>query len=121
MKPDVYAKAIFELTSSGSDASGVIDGMMKSLRRRGTLGLLPKILSIYKKLVKQSASKASVLTVAKDGDADSFKRDKKVGDDVRVVVDEDIIGGYRLESDGKLIDNSFKTQLLQVYRKAIKV
>ncbi len=120
MKPEVYAKAMFALSSAGKNASDVVSGAVKSLKARGALGLLPKVLSAYERLVERAGTQGAVLTVARETDKSGALDASNAESDIEVKVDESIIGGYRLESKGKLVDNSFKLQLLQVYRNATK-
>ena len=53
------------------------------------------------------------------GATDGLARGVEVNDTI-VAVDERLIGGYKLEQGGKLLDNSFKAKLLQIYRNATK-
>ncbi len=120
MKPEVYAKAMYSLSHSGKSANEIVAGTIRSLKNRGAIGLLPKVLSSYKRLVAADRGLASVLTVARDADADKAMQDSGAQGGTRVDVDNTIVGGYRLESNSKLVDNSFKTKLLQAYRNATK-
>jgi len=119
MKPDVYAKAMFALTNAGKTADEIFSGVISSLKKRGALGLLPKILSAYERLVMKASHAGAVLTVARITDREAALKASGAQIDTEVKIDERIIGGYRLEKSGVLIDNSFKEQLLSVYRKAL--
>jgi F0F1-type ATP synthase delta subunit len=120
MTPDTYSKAMFELSKAGKSADGIVSGLVKTLKRRGALALLPKVLSSYKRLVERASTQGAQLTVARSADIDGARRASAASDDVRVMVDERIIGGYRYEEGGRLMDHSFKSALLQVYRNATK-
>ena len=120
MKPEVYAKAIFDLVQGGKSVDSVVSGLLKSLRARGALALLPKVLSAYRRLESKASTYNATLTVAREADSAEAIKLAGVGPDTNVIVDESLIGGYRLEEAGKLLDNSFKAKLLQAYRNATK-
>jgi len=120
MNPDVYAKAMFALSTAGKTADEVVSGAMRSLKARGAMGLLPKVLSSYERLMARIGTQGSVLTIAREADSAEAMKMSNAKSDTKVVVDERIVGGYRLEDEGKLVDESFKAQLLQVYRNATK-
>ncbi len=119
MKPEVYAKAMFALKESGKNVDDVVNGTVASLKSRGALKLLPKILSAYKSLTRKMSSKGAVLTIARPGDESSALKESSAPEGVNIKIDSNLIGGYRLESDGKLVDNSFKSVLLQIYRNTL--
>jgi F0F1-type ATP synthase delta subunit len=118
MRADVYAKAIFDLIKSGKDADSIKDGLLKSLKSRGALSLLPKVLNAYTKLQYKASAQGATLYVARDADVDSAIKELGLQERPNIKVDDRLIGGYRLESNGKLLDNSFKAKLLQAYRNA---
>ena len=120
MKPEVYAKAMHTLSAQGVSAAEIVAGATASLKARGMLRLLPQVLSSFKRLAVRASSKGAVLTVAREADVAAFKGVAAIDAETAVKVDESIIGGYRLESKGKLIDNSFKTHLLEAYRNATR-
>ena len=120
MKPDAYAKAMMSLSKEGQDADSIVKGLVSSLKARGALALLPKILSTYTNLVAQKGSEEPIVAVARSADAKEAIEQSGAPKDAKVVVDERLIGGYRLEQGGKLMDNTFKAKLLQIYRNATK-
>jgi F0F1-type ATP synthase delta subunit len=120
MKPEIYAKAMFDLAQSGKSADSVVSGVVKSLKARGAMALLPKILSAYTRAISKASTKGATLTVAREADSAEALKLSGTSSDAKVVVDESLIGGYRLEEAGKLLDNSFKAKLLQAYRNATK-
>ncbi len=121
MNPEAYAKAMMSLSSKeGQDADSIVKGLVSSLKARGALALLPKVLSAYTNLVAQRSSEESTVAVARSTDAKGAIELSGAPKDAKVIVDERLIGGYRLEKGGKLIDNTFKAKLLQIYRNATK-
>lgn len=121
MKADTYAKAIFDLTGNEKNTDSIVLGLIRSLKFRGALALLPKILSAYEKLSYRDNTKKNTITVAREADIiEAIKLSGVEVDDIIVAVDERLIGGYKLEQGGKLLDNSFKAKLLQIYRNSTK-
>ncbi len=120
MNPKVHAQAMFELISSGKTAEDVIKGTMKSLKKRGAIKILPKILKEYQILEKKEYMKKPTLTIARESDRANAIKDSDADKDINIVIDESIVGGYKLENNGVLTDNSFKSHLFNVYKNAVK-
>ncbi len=118
MKPNVYAKAMHLLHLEGKSDSEVVSGTITTLKKRGAVRLLPKVLKAYKHLADRAQSTSSVLTIARASDKAAALVESNAKEGTVVKIDSGIIGGYRLESGSSLVDNSFKTRLLQVYRNA---
>ncbi len=120
-KADSYARAILELNKKGDKPDSIIEGLLKSLQKRGSLILLPQILNAYKRLIYREDYKKAIMTVARESDKEEFLKSLNIDTkDLNIKTDERLIGGYRLEQKGKLLDNSFKAKLLQAYRNATK-
>ncbi len=120
MNPNAYAKAMLSLSKEGHNTDGIVKGLINSLKARGALALLPNVLRAYTNLIARKSSDKPVVAVARSADAKEAIEQSGVPSDTEVVVDERLIGGYRLEQGGKLIDNTFKAKLLQIYRNATK-
>jgi F0F1-type ATP synthase delta subunit len=119
MKPEIYAKAIFDLIKNRKDGSDVVEGVVKSLKDRGAITMLPKILTAYERIIADSGSSLATLTVARESDIDKARTESGAPEDVKVIIDKKIIGGHRFESNDTLVDNSYKTKLLQIYRNTV--
>jgi len=120
MQADVYAKAMLELAKSGKSDDDIVKGLLKSLKARGSLALLPKVANAYTRLLNKDSSARPVLTVARESDVKEALSLSGTDAGIDIKIDDSIIGGYRLEEGGKLLDNSFKAKLLQAYRSATK-
>lgn len=104
-----------------------LHALVESLKARGREALLPRIASAFERLAEREMRKREiVVSVAHEKDGSAAKRDvKKIleeinasAKDIKVAVDESLIGGWRLEGAGVLIDNSFKKSLLEMYTHA---
>ncbi len=100
--------------------------MCEALAARGRLGLLPKIARAFNLLATRAEARNTItMKVARhaDGkralkDAARFFKDAGVKpDDVKINVQEHLIGGWRLEGRETLYDNSYKKHLLSVYNR----
>ncbi len=120
INPEIYARAIYELANEGKDAGAVVEGVKKSLIKRGALKLLPQILNMYKHLVLKNANNRAVLIVASEMDKKLIEKHSFYEKDMQVRIDPNIVGGYRIEKQGKLTDASFKSKLLQIYERATR-
>lgn len=100
--------------------------MCEALAARGRLGLLPKIARAFNLLATRAETKNTVtLTVARHADGKRALKEAaallqgagvKAGD-VRIGVQENLIGGWRLEGRELLHDASYKRQLLDIYER----
>lgn len=111
---------MYALSLEGKDATQIVSGTVDSLKKRGALGLLPKVLSAYRTLAEAALSQGALLTVAREADKQAALQDSGADKDTKVLVDERLIGGYRLEREGTLVDASFKAHLLRAYRNATR-
>jgi len=125
MKPEHYAQALFELSKQEKNPQKMMDAFVHMLKEKNALGLLPQILRHLQAILARASRNAPVLTLARQEDestvreeiAPTLKHAEIDPADVTVKIDDTLIGGYRLEYPGNLIDTSYKNQLLQIYRK----
>ncbi|HEV3245321.1 MAG TPA: F0F1 ATP synthase subunit delta [Candidatus Paceibacterota bacterium] len=122
-----YAQALMQLIEGGMQPKKALHALVESLKVKGREALLPRIARAFERLAQREMHKnAVVMSVAKEKDVHAGKRDAKelletIGaesKDVEVRIDEDLIGGWRLEGRGMLVDRSFKKALLQMYNRA---
>lgn len=116
-----------QLIEGGMQPKKALHALVESLKVKGREALLPRIARAFERLAQREMHKnAVVMSVAKEKDVHAGKRDAKelletIGaesKDVEVRIDEDLIGGWRLEGRGMLVDRSFKKALLQMYNRA---
>lgn len=117
MKAENYAKALFEAGKNGTQTDVLMRGLIRSLKGRGAMRLLPHILTQYERLAARLRRDTPILTIARESDRADAVQASGASAATTVVVDERIIGGYRLEEKGVLKDASFKRHLLEVYRR----
>ena len=117
-----YAHALAKSTegTSKDQAKIYVARLVEILKREGKLKALPQILREFKRIIEQRNAKTPTLTVAQKKDAANATKELKailkeavVSDSV---VDDSIIGGWRYVGRDTLVDNSYKTALIDLYR-----
>ena len=124
MKPEYYAQALYELIEANKEnKEKTLDAFIAMLKAHDAISLLPKILLALKKIIKISAGQEPTLTIASADSKAAILSEigyqlEQAGADthIKTNIDETLIGGYRLEYAGNLIDASYKNQLLHLYR-----
>lgn len=102
-----------------------VGAIASKLNADGRAALMPRVGRAFARLAEREAGKGGVvLTVAREKDERHAKSAAKeviatLGEDIdlRVQVDDSIIGGWRLEGRGMLVDKSHKAQLLGIYNR----
>ena len=121
-----YAKALWQMVEGGMSPAKAVDAVQKVLATHGREALLPHIAKAFARLAEQEASRNDiVITVAREDDEKRARKEvetivKEMGADssaLKTQVDDSIIGGWRLEGKGTLIDASYKNQLLELFNR----
>lgn len=124
-----YAQALWQMIESGTEPRKALHAMIESLKAKGRGALLPRIARAFERLAqREMRENAVVVSVAHEKDAAHGKREarklleelKIEANGIDVAIDETLIGGWRLEGRGALVDNSFKKSLLEMYNHATK-
>lgn len=106
-----------------------VGAIRRVLAKGGRAALLPRIARSFKRLSERERKKDEiVLTVAREKDeryarsaAKRFLSALGVAEEgLKTRVDDTIIGGWRLEGRGVLVDNSYKQRLLELYDRVTK-
>ncbi|OGG59697.1 hypothetical protein A3C86_01910 [Candidatus Kaiserbacteria bacterium RIFCSPHIGHO2_02_FULL_49_16] len=121
-----YAKALWNILEGGAKPKGALNTLHESLKARGRLGLLPKIARAFALIAARAEAKnVVVLKVARKSDsrralneAGELLKDAGVRpSDVKIDIQENLIGGWRLEGRERLHDASHKAQLMDIYER----
>ena len=119
-----YAQALWRILEAGTAPKEAVKTLCEVLAARGRLGLLPKIARSFKLLAARTEAKSVVvLKVAREADAkhalkeasELLKGARIKTSDVKISIEENLIGGWRLEGRELLHDASHKRQLLDIY------
>lgn len=121
-----YAEALWKMIEGGEKPKEAVTKLRAYLERRGRANLLPKITHAFARIAgRRGTKKAVVLSVARQKDVSRAEREikdilKELGagaKDIEVRLDGSLIGGWRLEGRERLVDASFKRDLLEIYSK----
>lgn len=124
-----YASALWKSVEGGKSAKEAVGGLIKVLETRGRITILPKILHAFKRIAQRNVAKDSItVSLGIQRDEKSRKEARAAlasigakGADVVFAHDESLIGGWRLEGKGKLLDASYKKHLLDLYNRVTSV
>jgi len=125
---DQYTQAVLEVLHSGGEPKKVLQGLKETLAKRGHGKLEGAVLrSVYRKLQSQKSSKEAVVIVAKDEHLQKQKqaiqnalKSLSSSADYDVDIDESIIGGVIVRTKNQIVDASYKTKLVNLYRSITK-
>lgn len=121
--PQTYAKLIQGIPAE--EARAFVPKLVAYMKSRGHLSLLPHVLRILDREPKEK--NAAVVTVAKESDSKKFASRVKEAlallkaEDARAVtlVDPKAVGGFSVRAGGRLIDRTFRTGLVSIYKNAV--
>jgi len=115
------------MIEKGIEPKKAVRALYDLLVLRGRQALMPRIAHAFSRLAQaENRAEALTLSVAHEKDANTAKKELKEllerigadGKDVETVIDESLIGGWRLEGREQLVDASFKKSLLEMYNRA---
>lgn len=116
------------MIEQGATAARAVAALRDLLAKEGREALLPRVGRAFGRLADREAQRSTlVLSVAREKDERSAKHDAKEvlaqlkieSGDLKTQVDDTLVGGWRLEGRGVLVDRSYKSQLLDLYNRAI--
>ena len=123
----IYAQALWEMIENGMKPKAAVHALREILVRLGRERLLRRVGRAFARLADQNRTRTRiVLSVARKGDEGNAHRAIKkplnemgaTTKEVTTHVDDSLIGGWRLEGRERLVDASFKKQLLEMYNRA---
>lgn len=119
-----YAQVLWKLVESGMTPAKAVAAVHASLLSAGRAELLPRVARAFERLADREAKKSDVvLTIAREKDERHAHAEVKAiladmgidTKDLKTQVDDTLVGGWRLEGRGTLIDASYKNRLIQLY------
>ena len=105
-----------------------VSRLREILVSHGRESLLPRIGKAFEKIAERESKKTDVqLSIAHEKDErsarvavkDVLAKLKIKTDDLKTRVDPTLVGGWRLEGNGTLVDASYKKALVEMYNRAI--
>ena len=114
----LYAQALWKAIENGRSPKEAIESLAKILKRQGRIDLMSKIAKAFARLAEANRSRGARIYVAQRHDAVHAMKAAGV-EKADICVDESLIGGWRLEGAGQLVDRSFKKYLLDIYNESL--
>lgn len=121
-----YAHALKKSTTGATkqQLTKRFDAFLELLKNEGKLKALPAILKELQRLDEQEQAQAPTLYVASKKAETRAKRELKEALEEKstptVATDETLIGGWRFVGGDTLVDRSYKTALIKLYRNITK-
>ena len=129
MNYKTYAKALFEsfLEKDESNFNIFFEKFIKDLNNKKRTSLLPKILKEVRKYI-ELAQKKDVTEIVLKNKNDFSKFEEKIKEvsnnfnleDIKIVENKNIVGGFILRNSKYVYDKSYKQGLLKMYQKITK-
>lgn len=123
-----YAQALWKMVEDGMEPKKAVHALHAELTKTGRASLMRRILRAFERIAERELRKEqATLTVAREHDERHAKSAVKEvlaeleveSKDLKTLIDDTIIGGWRLEAKGTLIDRSYKKQLMELYNRVI--
>ncbi|MFM2381348.1 MAG: synthase delta subunit [Candidatus Parcubacteria bacterium] len=120
-----YIKAVIAELEKGSSVDVVLANLKKVLTKKGHLSIHGDILrGLQAELSRTTAKSEAVVFVANEADTQKFGSAIKAalvtmgeaGVATQTVVDKTLIGGFKVNHNGKMFDASYKSKLTALYR-----
>lgn len=114
----LYAQALWQTIENGKSHKDAVESLAKLLKKQGRIDLMGKIAKAFTRLAEGKQSNHPRIFVAHEKDAKNALKASGI-EEADICVDASLIGGWRLEGSGQLVDRSFKKHLLDIYTSSI--
>jgi F0F1-type ATP synthase delta subunit len=118
-----YAKVLEDAEAHGL-GKPFAEKMLSYMKAKGHLSLLPSVIKVASRL---GAKKAAVAVYAKKEDAAKYKNETasafknlEYAGTHETVIDPNIVGGFTVRANGKIVDKSFRSALVSLYRSIVR-
>ncbi len=128
MDKKIYTEVLIQYFLENKNNSENFENFFKKfigyLKSKDKYSLLPAIVEEFEKELKTKKEKnKTILTVREADDVKKFSKEIMDSgfdiENVEIVEDKNITGGYVLQDNEKMFDNSYKTKLLEIYKNII--
>lgn len=117
-----YTRVILDALQNGSSKQ-FAEQLVAYMKARGHSSLLPAVMRRVEREAAQNSS--GVVTLARADDAEKFASNiaaslenlQTTAAGYRVRVDPALVGGYSVRANGKLVDRSYRTALVNLYQR----
>lgn len=119
-----YSSALFDLLQSNGDSEALLDSFKAFLKKKGHEKLYAQILKdLLSKLQKNTDKNSIQVVVSREKDITNLEESisKSIATfgttkEFSTLVDPTLIGGFKIIGHDKVIDHSYKKQLLTIYK-----
>ncbi len=120
---DNYITAVLEKIKTGDSLDKIIKGLQSTLKERGHQRLYAPILRGVLKVLEATGTNKITVVVPNDNvyEKELAKIKEALAElaatgEPEVVIDPTIVGGWLVEANNKILDKSYKTKLVNLYR-----
>ena len=113
-----YAQALWSVIEGGMDPKRAVQSLLDALQKRGRAALLPQIGRTFMRLAMREMQKNRSVLVVAHSRSEKSARKESGAKDAELIIDENLVGGWRLEDKQLLRDASWKSALLSIYNRA---
>lgn len=120
--PQEYAGSLYiaRTEKNDTDFDRFYDNFLGLIKVRSHEKMIPGIITAFEGILEESNGGGVQVLVAAEEDAIKYKSEIEqhqdvVGNEYKIVVDPNIVGGYVVRSNKVQIDNSYRTRLLDLY------
>lgn len=123
---EAYAQALWKMVEGGMSPAKAVHALREALKARGREALLPRIGRAFARIAEREGKRTGItLSVAREKDERAAKSAVKTilaemgvePKEVNILVDDSLIGGWRLEGRETLVDASHKIELQKLYNR----
>lgn len=114
-----YARALWRHLEKGAAPASAAKSLHALMKSRGHISLAPKVARAFRTLTDSVREKKTMrLYVGNSADSKAALRECGVVEqEVETRVDDTLIGGWKLVGRGRIVDASYKRQLLAMYQR----
>ena len=116
-----YSELLIEEIRGGTEVHSAVSKLKKLLARRRHQTILGAVLRKAEKIVSESRDYSEpTLIVASEKDAKKYEKTIGKRPEPVVIIDPEIVGGYIVREDYVMTDSSYRSKLVNWYRKSIQ-
>ncbi len=118
---NAYAAALWKIVQKGTPTEVAVRALYEKLALEGRVALLPRISKAFERLAARNSARStvtlSVADLSQEGNISIAAAATGI-DLTHAMIKEDptLIGGWRIDAPEKLVDASYKKDLLAIYR-----
>lgn len=125
---ELYIDAVLQMIKEGKEISVILGGLRKIMEQKGHTSLFAPVLRGVMRSLQTEKTTGTMVYIAKEADREKLATHiaaalaaiNAENDEPTYVVDETLIGGVLAKRNSTVIDRSYKTALINLYRSVTK-